>query len=180
MEMFRHGRGRGDRDKMETVIGEGSFLDGVLNSERTIRIDGRLEGKVDSEGDVIVGPTGVIEADIHGVNITVGGKVTGNIIAQDRLEMKTNAEVYGDVIYTTIVIEEGVTFEGRCRSHHQARQSIEEPTLGEEEDEYEQQEKGPGSGHRDSKQGGKGGSSGLGDLGFLADFRQKKGSGEEQ
>jgi len=177
MEMFRHGRGRGDRDKMETVIGEGSFLDGVLSSERTIRIDGRIEGKVDSEGDVIVGPTGVIEADINGVNITVGGKVTGNVTAQDRLEMKTGAEVYGDVIYTTIVIEEGVTFEGRCRSHHQARQTGDESELGDEA--YEMEDEDEEFDDIEPKQGPKGGSSGLGDLGFLADFRSKRGTGDE-
>ena len=129
MNMFRHGRGRGDRDRMETLLGEGSFIDGILTSERSVRIDGRIEGKVDSDGDVVIGPTGVIESDITGVNVTVYGKVTGNITAQDRLEMKTGAEVYGDVVYTTIVIEEGVTFEGRCRSHHQARQTVEEGEL---------------------------------------------------
>lgn len=176
--MFRHGRGRGDKDRMETFLGEGSFVDGVLSSERSLRVDGRVEGKVDSEGDIVVGPTGVIEADITGVNVTVGGKVTGNITAQDRLEMKTGAEVYGDVVYTTIVIEEGVTFEGRCRSHHQARQSSDEGQSGEglsPEEPEEEDKKARGRGEDQPK----GTPSGLGNLDFLTNFRSKRGSGEE-
>ena len=74
---------------------------------------GKIEGDVNSEGSLTIGPTGTMQGDILAGRVSVHGVVNGNITVQDRCELRGNAQLIGDLESPSLVIEEGATFIGR-------------------------------------------------------------------
>ena len=102
---------------VETVIGEDTtILAGKLISKGTLRIDGRVEGEVQAEEAVVVGPSGTVKANIVARSVAVSGKVWGNVVAHERLEIQPTGEVHGDVQTSAgaLMVEAGAKLEGRC------------------------------------------------------------------
>ena len=82
-----------------------------------VRIDGQFKGKIFSEGTLIVGESAVLESDINVALIIISGEIHGNIIAGNRIEIHVSGKVFGNIQSPTIVIDEGVLFEGNCKMH---------------------------------------------------------------
>ena len=97
-----------------TVIGEGAAFEGSITVPHGIRIDGRFKGKIESAETLTIGNNGVIEADIRAKSIIVGGKVTGNLIADERVELESRASHIGDLRTRELIINQGALFHGRC------------------------------------------------------------------
>ncbi len=104
----------GTQTKVGTIIGPGAVLDGNLTAPETIRIDGTLNGDCICEGDLILGAEGAIDGNISARNITLSGKVTGDIKAQEKLELLPTAKVTGDITSRSLIIDENASFDGRC------------------------------------------------------------------
>lgn len=85
---------------------------GKLRFSNDLIIDGRIEGEVNSEGDLTVGENATVVGDIRTRSVVVFGRVEGNITVTDRCELKQNAELHGDVAAGKLAIEEGATFMG--------------------------------------------------------------------
>ena len=105
------------KDKMITFLGKDTELDGQLTFEGTIRIDGHFKGKISADGNLIVGEEGFIEADIHVSYIKISGEIHGNIYAHQRVDIHAPGKVFGNIHAPTVVIEEGVIFEGMTRMY---------------------------------------------------------------
>jgi len=100
---------------IQTFLGPQTTLEGKLVFEGTVRLDGHLTGTIESkEGMVIVGEKAVIHADILVHTATVSGEVRGNIRATDRIELHPPARVFGDLSSPVVIIDVGVTFDGKC------------------------------------------------------------------
>ncbi len=104
----------GTQTKVGTIIGPGAVLNGNLTAPETIRIDGTLNGDCICEGDLILGAEGVIDGNISARSVTLSGKVTGDIKAQEKLELLPTAEVTGDITSKSLIIDENASFDGRC------------------------------------------------------------------
>ena len=89
------------------------IVDGELRFEDTFRVDGRLVGKVDSKGDLIVGAGSTVEGHIRVGRLFVSGIVRGTVRAE-RVEIAPGARVEADVETPALLIEEGGQFQGRC------------------------------------------------------------------
>jgi len=87
-------------------------IKGKLRFANELVIDGRIEGEVNSEGDLTVGENAHIQGNINTRSVVVYGKVHGNITVSDRCELKQNAELHGDVTAGKLAIEEGASFMG--------------------------------------------------------------------
>jgi len=95
----------------------------VLNSDVEIKgnvkfageltLEGKLEGEVNSDGTLIIGETGTVNGNVSAGIVSVRGKINGNITARDKIEIKSKAEVFGDIRSAKLAIEEGVTFVGK-------------------------------------------------------------------
>ena len=109
-EKTNNGSGKG----LHTVVGEGTTIEGTLTVAHDIRVDGIIKGKLQIDGDLIVGTTGNIEADIHVRSTKIGGKVVGNLIAAERIELEEKASVMGDIRTRDLIINEGALFHGNC------------------------------------------------------------------
>jgi len=112
--MFREKKAALAGGAINTLLGDGSRFKGTIECEGTVRIDGKVDGKILARDSVIIGETGIIKADIMAPNIVIGGKVTGNMTAENRLELLSAAQLYGDIQTPVLAIAEGVIFQGNC------------------------------------------------------------------
>jgi len=99
-------------DKLESLIGINSEFKGDITVPGTLRIDGKLTGNV-TAGWIIVGEKAFIKGDLSATAIVVGGRVEGTIKADDLVEVKPTAHIYGDIVSKKLAIAEGGIFMGR-------------------------------------------------------------------
>jgi cytoskeletal protein CcmA (bactofilin family) len=102
-------------ENLSTIIGKDSVFTGDMEVKGTLRIDGRIKGRITCDETVSIGATGDVEADIDAKMVIVAGTVVGNIRTSDKIEMQAKAKVLGDVSTKNIVIEQGAIFHGSCQ-----------------------------------------------------------------
>lgn len=90
----------------------GTVIKGNLQSKTDIRIDGTLEGNLNSEAKVIIGPSALITGDISCKSIVIQGKIEGNILAQSYLHIQETGKVEGNITTHKLIIEDGAVFNG--------------------------------------------------------------------
>lgn len=96
-----------------TSIDASTELTGDLRCAETVRIDGRLKGKLTCEKSVIIGQGAKVEAVVQADEVVVSGSVKGDVIARRKITLEKTARVIGDLATPGIVIEEGAKLEGR-------------------------------------------------------------------
>lgn len=116
--IFKTDSARGD---LNGFLDAGSHIQGDLHFEDTFRVDGRITGKVVSDGDLVVGERGEIEGELHVGRVFVSGTVRGSIKAAGRIEITVGAKVYAHLETPSLVIEDGAVFEGRCSMVREAQ-----------------------------------------------------------
>jgi cytoskeletal protein CcmA (bactofilin family) len=100
------------RSGAQTVIGSTIVIDGEVSGDEDLVIEGTVKGKVTLRQGLYVEGSGVIEADIETANVEVSGQVTGNIAASDKVELKADCKVVGDIRAPRILIADGAVFKG--------------------------------------------------------------------
>ena len=102
-------------DAITTFLGADAQIEGAIDFKGTIRLDGRVKGKISSiDGTVVVGEMAVIDADIDVDTAIIKGKVNGTINARNKIEVFPPGSVEGDIYAPTIAIDAGVRFNGNC------------------------------------------------------------------
>ncbi len=97
------------------LIAQGTAIKGEIKSQGDIRIDGHLEGVIQSDAKVVIGPNGHVEGDIYCTSADVLGKITGTIQCKEILYLKGSAQLEGDIRTNKLVVESGAVFNGSCR-----------------------------------------------------------------
>lgn len=87
-------------------------LKGTIRFDTEMIFDGKLDGEIISEGTLTLGKNAVVKGEIRTKSVTIHGSVNGNVTVQERCELKSNAELLGDLKAMRIIIEEGATFIG--------------------------------------------------------------------
>lgn len=100
---------------VDIILGKTSNLKGELNGVGVARVDGKFEGVVTVDGDLMVGPDGFLTAEVRVTNATISGKIKGNIYAEGKVELLATAIIIGDIVAKSIIIEEGARFNGRSQ-----------------------------------------------------------------
>jgi cytoskeletal protein CcmA (bactofilin family) len=96
------------------LIAAGTVFEGKLRTPGSIRIDGRVVGEIVATNNISVGGAGDIEGNLSAKNITIGGKVQGSVVAQEKLVFESKAVIHGDIHASKLVIDEGAVFDGSC------------------------------------------------------------------
>ena len=94
------------------LIGETMRIKGEISSRDELRVDGEVEGKVESQSRLTVNANGKVDATIKAAEVVIGGTVKGNVEATQRIVLKKGANLVGDVKTAGIVIEDGAYFRG--------------------------------------------------------------------
>ena len=95
-----------------TVIGSSIVIDGEISGDEDLVIQGTVKGRIALKESLFVEGSGVVEADIDTHNVEIAGRVTGNISASDKVELKTECRVVGDIKSPRILIADGASFKG--------------------------------------------------------------------
>ena len=96
------------------LIGVGTTILGDITSSGDIRVDGTLNGSINTKGKVVVGSTGIVEGDVVCQNADISGELKAKISVSELLVLKSTAKLDGDIITNKLAIEPGATFSGSC------------------------------------------------------------------
>lgn len=95
------------------ILSNDVHIKGTVRFTNDLLVDGRIEGEINSDGALTVAENAHIKAEITTKSVVIYGKVHGNITCSDRVEIKANAEMVGDVKASTLSIEPGAIFVGK-------------------------------------------------------------------
>jgi cytoskeletal protein CcmA (bactofilin family) len=105
--------GPGASTVLETVIGPNANFKGNIQSDGGMKIDGIFEGQIELAGNLVIGESGKVIADIKAQNVSVSGAVKGTINANGRLEILSKGKVWADISVSSFLIDEGGFFRGQ-------------------------------------------------------------------
>ena len=112
--------------EIQSLLGEGVEMTGELSFTHGLRVDGIVRGKVRSEGSLVIGSKGRVEAEVIIQRISINGEFRGAIHAVDRVEIHKDGRVYGEIYTPCLIIEAGALFEGKCNMSDQKETRTEE------------------------------------------------------
>lgn len=106
----------------ETVLGAGSAMEGSLTTKGNVRLDGDFTGTLNIQGNVLVGETAKINADIEARNISIAGAVRGNVNG-NKVQLLRTGRIWGDIKANALTTEEGAFIDGKItmKSHEANR-----------------------------------------------------------
>lgn len=96
-----------------SLLSKSVRVEGEIHGPENLHVEGYLKGTVELSGDIFIGNSGIVEADVEAKNIVIQGEVTGNVKAHQQLEIHPTGKLIGDCTAASIDIKEGAVFEGR-------------------------------------------------------------------
>lgn len=102
------------QDEIDTIIGPSSSIEGQINASGSVRIDGKYKGDIHSDANVIIGEQGYVSGNIFTSNLSISGRVEGNVNCKGLLEIHSTGQLIGDVEVKSISISDGAIFKGKC------------------------------------------------------------------
>ncbi|MDX2348087.1 MAG: polymer-forming cytoskeletal protein [Nitrospirota bacterium] len=103
-----------ESDDIIAFVGEEVAFKGTIRYQGTVRVDGRLEGEIYTDGNLIIGQKAVITAKIEAGTVTCQGRITGEILAKNRVKLLSPAVFDGTITTPLLSMDEGVMFNGSC------------------------------------------------------------------
>jgi cytoskeletal protein CcmA (bactofilin family) len=107
---------RVDDISINTIIGKGSAISGNMKVNGFIRIDGDIDGSLETDGNVIVGENARIRGDLTAKSVIIGGIIKGNIKASESVKILAEAAVIGDVLSRKVQVDGSAIIHGHCIS----------------------------------------------------------------
>lgn len=101
-------------EEVTTVLESDAEFEGKLTFEGVVQINGKFRGEIFSNGLLIVGEGGEVDANIDVGGVIISGTVRGTVLAKQKIEMLPPARVFGDINSPALVVSEGAVYEGRC------------------------------------------------------------------
>jgi cytoskeletal protein CcmA (bactofilin family) len=105
-----------DDVSINTLIGDGSAVTGDVHANGFIRIDGDIDGDLDTDGNVIIGEKARIRGNLTAKSVIIGGIVLGDVSAKENVKLLSTSAVIGDIRTRRVQMEEKVVFHGHCIS----------------------------------------------------------------
>ncbi len=106
-----------------SLLSKNVKIEGEIQGPENLHVEGYIKGSIKLSGDVFVGNTGIVEADVEAKNIVIQGEVTGNVLAHQQLEIHPTGKLIGNCSAASIDIKEGAIFEGRSNMIKSLRSS---------------------------------------------------------
>ena len=103
-----------DAEKLESFVGSNAHFKGEMNVKGTLRLDGAIEGCVNADR-VILSETALVKGDIVAQKIIIGGRVEGNLRAQELVEIQSKGKVLGEIFTDKLSVAEGAEFNGKIQ-----------------------------------------------------------------
>jgi cytoskeletal protein CcmA (bactofilin family) len=120
-------------DPSRSVLGPGCELDGEIHGSGSLECSGKIKGAVDLDGEILIGVEGRAEAQLTARRIIINGRLEGDAIGSEKVEVGASGHVEGDVRATAVLFAEGAFFEGNVEMRT-ARSKQSEPAVDKEKD----------------------------------------------
>ena len=124
-------------------IGKSVVIKGELSGSEDLTIEGHVEGRIDLKDNVLtIGPNGKIKAEVFAKSVVVLGEVTGNVTASEKVDIRDNGSVDGDIASPRVAIAEGAHFRGSVdmqRAGQKPQQQQQKPQQGQQNQPQHQQ-----------------------------------------
>jgi cytoskeletal protein CcmA (bactofilin family) len=104
----------GHGGELNSIIGKGTWIQGDMKVQNSIRVDGKVIGNINATDTVVVGKEGEVEGNVQAKHVFLAGRVRGNIQVPGKVALETKAAVLGDIKASRLVIDEGAFFNGKC------------------------------------------------------------------
>ena len=122
---------RGTATGSISMVSKEVKIEGEIQGSENLQVEGRFKGTIKLAGDLFVGPTGVVDADIEADNVVVQGQLNGNVLARKQLQIHSSGKLVGDCTAQSIDIKEGALFEGRSKMiRPSASPAVGSPAMG--------------------------------------------------
>ncbi|MCA1958186.1 MAG: polymer-forming cytoskeletal protein [Nitrospira sp.] len=116
-------------EEISAFVGKGVDFKGTITYQGTVRIDGSVEGEIQTDGILLVGEEAVLKAKVTAGTIVCKGKITGDIVAKEKIKLRAPAVITGGVKTPMLSMEEGVMFNGTLEMSAVSRDTQREPSL---------------------------------------------------
>ncbi len=104
-----------DENEIDTILAEDIDFEGVLTFQKPLMVKGRFKGEIKASSDLYVGEKAEVTAKIEANRVSAKGRIQGDIVARNRIELFSTAQVDGDLISPDLIIESGCRYNGTCR-----------------------------------------------------------------
>jgi cytoskeletal protein CcmA (bactofilin family) len=111
-------------DNASCLIGEGSIFEGRFYVAGSIRIEGKFQGEIKTDDQLVIAPTGKVKTDIVAKRVTVAGTLIGNIIASEEVNLIETGKVLGNITTPKLTVESGVITEGKVTITSNSQESV--------------------------------------------------------
>jgi len=105
-------------------LDKGSKISGKLFFEGPVRIDGQVDGEISANDAVLIGEGAIVTAQLKAASLVIAGKISGDILASKRIEIRPTAKVFGNLTTPVLVVHDGALFEGHCTMHPEAKAEV--------------------------------------------------------
>ena len=105
---------RRNQGELSVYLGGDSSLEGILTFEGQARVDGNFHGEIRGIGTLTVGPNAHIKAGVQATAVVISGEIEGDVVAGERIELRSPGRLKGNINAPLVVMDEGVLFEGHC------------------------------------------------------------------
>ncbi len=97
------------------ALAKGTVVEGSIRCDNDLRIDGTIKGKLTCQAKVIIGPTGMVDGEIHCQNAVIEGRFKGNLHVAELLNVRETAEVDGEITTNKLLVQSGARFNVTCK-----------------------------------------------------------------
>ena len=109
-------------DKIDSIIGKSTTINGDIKVNGSVKVDGKVEGNIHTKESALIGKESTIKVNVNCRSAIIGGRIQGNVTAQEIIEFQSGAQMSGDVICKGLIVEKGVFFEGNCRMSQEIKE----------------------------------------------------------
>jgi len=114
----------GRSDVLNSTIGEGSVFEGKFYINGSLKIDGKFEGEIKTDEELVVGESGKVKTNIEAKSVVIAGVVIGNIKAFNEVRLMETAKVLGDIEAPNVSVQKGVVVTGSINITGQYKKDI--------------------------------------------------------
>jgi cytoskeletal protein CcmA (bactofilin family) len=113
--MFKKKKRTINPNATDTLIGEGTIVEGKITSRASLRVEGKVKGDIECSGDVTIGETGTLHSSVSARNVINAGSIYGSVTTKGILTITPTGKVYGDIQMNSLQIAQGGLFQGTSK-----------------------------------------------------------------
>ncbi len=126
--------------KISSIIGADMVVDGDIRAKEAVRVEGAVNGDVETEGALIISSSGKVKGNVKGSSIIIGGSLEGDLTSGGRTEVASTGKVIGNIRTKSLVVDENAVFQGQCIMNTEGLTPMSESSASESEENKEEQD----------------------------------------